>query len=497
MENWTEQQQVNYRQSVAFLLMMAVRDINPEAEVISRYSIHKGLFFELDNIAANKLIVRKIEMKMRELAERCLPIERQLIPIDDAVAKFKELRIIERANLLISLKTAMKLSEVIVYTCGNYSDMFYGDLVSNTRELTNFKLNYHIGGLILRTPMSDGNMVKIHPIMELPKLTAILSEAENWASILHCDYVPDLNRMVRNNVHGDLIRVSEALHEKKIANIADHIKEEINRLRLICIAGPSSSGKTSFAQRLRTQLRVNGIEPISISLDDYYVNRNETPLDEKGEYDFEALEAIDLNLFNEHLVKLMQGEEVIIPRYNFITGKREWEGREPISVTANQPIIIEGIHGLNERLTASIPRENKYKIYVSALTPLSIDAHNRIPTTQARLLRRLVRDYKTRGFNGEDTLRKWPSVRAGEEKNIFPYQEEADEMFNSALIYELAMLKKYAVEMLLEVPESSPQYPKAKELLDFCRCFEGIDDEYDVPNNSILREFIGGSVFFR
>lgn len=497
MKNWTEQEQVNYRQSVAFLLMMAVHEISPEAEVISRYSIHKGLFFELDNIAANKLIVREIEMKMRELAEKKLPIEKHVIPVDEAVARFKSLRIIERSNLLTSMKRSMKLSEVTVYSCGEYCDMLYGDLLDNTEKLTEFKLDYHIGGLVLRTPMSDGKSVKMHPVMELPKLTAILAEAENWASILHCDYVPDLNRIIRNSDHGDLIRVSEALHEKKIANIADHIKDDIYNLRLICIAGPSSSGKTSFAQRLRTQLRVNGIEPISISLDDYYVNRLDTPKDENGEYDFEALEAIDIELFNEHMVKLMNGEAVTLPRFNFMTGLREWEGREPISVMPGQPIIIEGIHGLNEKLTSAIPREHKYKIYVSALTPLSIDAHNRIPTTQARLLRRLVRDHKTRGFNGETTLKKWPSVRAGEEKNIFPYQEEADVMFNSALIYELSILKKYAIIMLGEVPADSPQYPQAQKLMSFCQCFEDIYDEYDVPNNSILREFIGGSVFFR
>lgn len=494
MELCTEKEQVRYRQSVSFLLMMAMYKINPEAEVISRYSIHKGLYFDIVNAGTvDEALVADIREKMRELSAEAIPIEKKVMEKSAAVKKFKELHLVERANLVNSLK----LSEVITYVCDGYCDYLCADLLDNTSKLTEFELDSYAGGVVLRTPMSDGKEVKIHPLMQQPKLTAILDEAEEWASILRCDYVPDLNRMARHNDYSDIIRVSEALHEKKIAEIADHIKQDINNIRLITIAGPSSSGKTSFAQRLRIQLRVNGIEPISISLDDYYVNRVDTPLDEKGEYDFEALEAIDIKLFNEHLLKLMNGEEVVTPRYNFLTGQREWEGQEAVSVTEKQPIIIEGIHGLNEKLTSSIPRKNKYKIYISALTPLSLDAHNRIPTTQARLLRRLVRDYKTRGFNGENTLKKWPSVRAGEEKNIFPYQEEADTMFNSALIYELAILRKYAVTMLAEVPEDSEQYPKAQELLSFCQCFESIDDEYDIPNNSILREFIGGSVFFR
>ena len=290
--------------------------------------------------------------------------------------------------------------------------------------------------------------------------------------------------------------MSEALHEKKIAEIADYIGSNIEKLRLILIAGPSSSGKTSFAQRLRIQLRVNGIEPVSISLDDYFRNWEDTPRTTEGAYDFENIGALDVELFNDHLVRLLNGEEVILPHYNFVTGKRE-EGTEHLSVAPTAPLIVEGIHGLNEALTAAVPRSKKYKIYISALTQLNIDAHNRIPTTDARLLRRMVRDYQFRGAYALKTLRQWPDVRAGEEKNIFPFQEDADAMFNSALIYELAVLKRYAVPLLEMVPCDVPEYTKANRLLDFCRCFSDITEEYDIPNNSLLREFIGKSIFFK
>ena len=296
---------------------------------------------------------------------------------------------------------------------------------------------------------------------------------------------------------GDLIRISEALQEKRIAQIADHIFANHSNIRLILIAGPSSSGKTSFAQRLNIQLRVNGLHPIMLSLDDYFLNRDNTPINEKGEYNYECLEALDIKLFNKNMTDLLEGKSVQLPRYNFITGKREWNIEDTLSIQSDQPIIIEGIHGLNDKLTKDIPQKNKYKIYISALTQLNIDAHNRIPTTDIRFLRRLVRDYQFRGAYALKTLRQWPDVRAGEEKNIFPFQEEADAMFNSALIYELAVLKRYAVPLLEMVPRDVPEYTKANRLLDFCRCFSDITEEYDIPNNSLLREFIGKSIFFK
>lgn len=489
-----EKGQITYRRSVTFIMMMAVHNLYPAAKVIDRFSIHKGLYFELQDIGkVDDALAKKIADEMQHLVEKKLPIEYMEISKEEAIKKFSAVGHKIKTDFL----KEVEMEKTPVYKCGDYYDFLCGVLLDSTKDLGQFKLDYYGDGIVLRTPMSGEGECKIHDLMSLPKLTSIRTESKRWASILHCDYVTDLNKIIKNGDYGDFIRVSEALHEKKIAQIADHIAENIEHLRLIAIAGPSSSGKTSFAQRLRIQLRTNGIEPISLSLDDYYVNRVDTPKDEKGEYDFEALEAIDVTLFNEHLLKLMQGEEVRTPTYNFMTGTREWHEDKKLQIRKDQPIIIEGIHGLNEKLTALVPRKNKYKIYISALTPLSLDRHNRIPTTQARLLRRLVRDYKTRGFNGSATLQKWASVRAGEEKNIFPYQEEADIMFNSALIYELAMLKKYAVPMLSEVGADDPQYDKAQELLRFCSCFQDAEDESDVPNNSILREFIGGSVFFK
>jgi uridine kinase len=310
---------------------------------------------------------------------------------------------------------------------------------------------------------------------------------------LDVDNVGDLNDVICKGKMGDLIRVSEALQEKKIAQIADKINEKKNMVGVVLIAGPSSSGKTTFAQRLCVQLRVNGIKPYAISLDDYYVNREFTPKDEKGELDFEALEAIDIELFNHDLAHLLKGETVELPTFNFKTGKREYKGKF-VKLNKNEILVIEGIHGLNEKLTASIPKANKYKIYLSALTQLNIDNHNRIPTTDARLIRRMVRDNHFRGFDAATTISLWPSVRRGEEKNIFPYQEEADIMFNSSLIYELAVLKQYVEPLLFQIDKTMPQYAEAKRLIKFMNYFLGVPSE-DIPNNSIIREFVGGSCF--
>ena len=329
-----------------------------------------------------------------------------------------------------------------------------------------------------------------------PKFGSILAESKAWADILDCRFISDLNRINKEHAMGDLIRISEGLQEKRIAQIADHIAAHRENIRLILIAGPSSSGKTSFAQRLRIQLRVNGLRPVMISLDDYFLNRADTPLNEKGQYDYESIDALDTKLFNENMIQLLAGQEVQIPRYNFITGMREWKEDAFFSIDSDQPIIIEGIHGLNEYLTKDIPRINKYKIYISALTQLNIDAHNRIPTTEVRFLRRLVRDYQFRGAKALKSIRQWPDVRAGEEKYIFPFQEEADVLFNSALIYEIGVLKAYAVPLLSEITQGEEGYTEARLILRFLQYVDEIDDVDDIPNNSILREFIGKSVFF-
>ncbi|MBP3780119.1 MAG: nucleoside kinase, partial [Selenomonas sp.] len=388
------------------------------------------------------------------------------------------------------------MDKVSLYQCGDFYDYLYGVMIGHTGSMERFAMDFEAGGILLRIPdMDTGGQVRER--LPQPKLSQILAESKEWAAALRCNFVPDLNRINRHGEISELIRVSEALQEKRISQIADHIAEKKGYLRLILIAGPSSSGKTSFAQRLRVQLRANKLVPVSISLDDYYVDRLKTPKKENGEYDFEALEAIDLELFNQHMLALLAGEEIILPRYNFVTGEREWDDSRRLAVTREQPIIVEGIHGLNERLSEYVPHSRKFKIYISALTQLNIDAHNRISTTDARLIRRMVRDYQFRGSGALKTLKQWPDVREGEEKNIFPYQEEADVMFNSALIYELGMLKPYAQPLLQMIPMDIPEHATAKRLLDILQYFDDITAEDDVPNNSLLREFIGKSVFFK
>ena len=323
----------------------------------------------------------------------------------------------------------------------------------------------------------------------------VLEEAKEWAKILHCSYVSDLNAIIENGGISDLIRVSEALHEKKIANIADRIAGDLKNNRLILIAGPSSSGKTSFAQRLRVQLRVMGLEPVSLSIDNYFVNREDTPKLPDGSYDFESIDAVDIKLFNKQLTSLMDGEKVIIPTFNFKKGIREMNPDNVRQIALNQPIIIEGIHGLNEKLTSAIPRDHKFKIYVSALNQLNMDENTRISTSRVRLLRRIVRDFRTRGRTADSTISLWAGVRAGEEKYIFPYQDDADVMFNSALIYELGALRHHVMYMLSEISPEEKSYEKGQELLAFCRNFKSIYDQRDIPCNSLIREFIGGSCF--
>ncbi|HCB93996.1 MAG TPA: AAA family ATPase [Selenomonas sp.] len=482
-----------YRRSVIFLLITAVKELYPEAEVTVKFRINKGLFCEVNSAAFNldEGKVREIEAAMRCIVEEGRPIVKERLSRERAVRLFKESKQIEKANLI----SALRRETVNIYRCGGFYDYLYGAMMGNTGDLGEFAVDYHKPGLLLITPdITSGGQVPV--MVHQPKLGNILSEAKRWAGILKCDYVPDLNRANRHGRIGDIIRVSEALQEKKIAQIADHIAAHGRELRLIIIAGPSSSGKTSFAQRLRIQLRVNGLEPISISLDDYYRNREDCPRNARGEYDFECLEALDVELFNEHMLALLSGKHIVPPRFNFVTGMREMEGQHPFAIRPDQPIIIEGIHGLNEKLTEAIPRHSKYKIYISALTQLNIDSHNRIATTDARLIRRIVRDYQFRGAQALRNLRMWPVVREGEERYLFPFQEEADVMFNSALIYELGILKRYVEPLLEKIPPEQPEYTKARRLLDICQYFEPITAEDEVPNNSILREFIGKSCFF-
>ncbi|VBB08704.1 phosphoribulokinase/uridine kinase [Lucifera butyrica] len=479
-----------YQRSLCFVMITAVCELFPSGEVTVEHSLDKGLYCELylgRKVTAED--VRHIEQRVKEIVAEKRPLVRKVLPIQEAIELFEATGRERKVKLLRRLNR----DKVSIYYCGDVCDYFYGNMVPHAGYLPIFELSYYPPGFILRFPTKE-NVHSLPPFKDQPKLAQIFSEAEQWGEILDCGYVGNLNEHIEKNNIKDLIRVAEALHEKKLAQIADFISEHRKTARLILVSGPSSSGKTTFAQRLRIQLRVNGMRPVPISLDDYFVNREYTPRDETGAFDFEAIEAIDLKLFNEHITRLLSGEPVELPSFNFATGQREYRGNV-IQIDKEQPLIIEGIHGLNERLTQSVSRDYKVKIYVSALTQLSIDRHNRIPTTDARLIRRIVRDNQFRGYDALRTLFLWPSVRRGEEKNIFPFQEEADMMFNSALIYELAVLKKYAQPLLEKIGSDRPEYAEARRMLNFLEYFMCADDS-EVPPNSILREFIGQSCFY-
>lgn len=478
-----------YRQSLVFLLARAVYELYPHYKIVVEHSLGNSYYCRIkgqDSISILELAA--LEAKMKELSDKNEPISPQVLSKERAIQKITAMGSLETASLI----EKMAWERVILYNSGSYSHYSYSVLAPSTGCLKTFQIQQYAKGFLLCFPSAEkSNTVATCP--NLPKLGQIFRESEEWADILGISNLAALQRLLNKNPEEgtSLIHVAEALQEKRIAQIADEIYEERSRLRLILIAGPSSSGKTTFAQRLAIQLRVLGLRPISISMDNYFVDRESTPRDQKGDYDFEALEAVDLKLFNEHLSQLIDCQEVECPIFNFHRGAREDKGR-PVRVDQDHPIIIEGIHGLNEKLTASIKRENKYKIYISALTQISIDNYNRIPTTDTRLIRRLVRDYKYRSQEALSTLKRWPSVRRGEERNIFPYQEDADVMFNSALIYELAILKKYALPLLNNVGKEVVQYSDAQRLLAILKHFPDLSDKY-VPLNSILREFIGGS----
>lgn len=487
----TEEGIRTYTRSLSFVLIKAARELYPDCEVIIEHSLSKGIYGEIHFGKKKELTkeqTKAIEKRMQELIVQKIPLTKRSVSREDAIAVFANECMLDKVKLL----KHMTRDTVSVYGCEDSYNYFYGHLVPHTGYLEKFALYHNAPGFLLMFPQKE-KPNEIPNFVERKKLFTIYHESETWQNIMSVHNVADLNDAIVQKRTGDLIRVAEAFHEKKIAQIADLIAQNKEKMRIILISGPSSSGKTTFAQRLSIQLRINGLKPVSISLDDYFVNRENTPIDEDGKPDFEALEAIDINLFNQQLNSLINGEEVELPTFNFKTGSREYKGNK-MQIQPDQPIIIEGIHGLNNKLTATIPKENKFKIYISALTQLSIDDHNRIPTTDARIIRRLVRDHQFRSHGALDTLRIWTSVRRGEEKNIFPFQEEADVMFNSALVYELAILKKYAEPLLLQIDSSQPEYAEARRLIKFLSYFWPISDE-DIPLTSIIREFIGKSCF--
>lgn len=481
-----------YARGLSFVLLRAAQEICPNCIVTIEHSLNKGLYGEIhkDGKKLEEKDVKLIGRRMKEIINEDVNFEKQTISLDDAMNIFSKYNQKDKLRLL----KYWKEDTVDVYKCGWLIDFFYGKMVPSTGYLKMFELVYYKPGFILRYP-DIYTPESIPKYEDQKKLYTVFREAEEWGRILDVMDVGAFNDKVSSGEMKDIIWVSEALHEKKIAHIADMISERKDKVKIVLIAGPSSSGKTTFSKRLSVQLKVNGLKPYAISLDDYFLDRELTPKDEKGEYDFESIYALDLKLFNEHLEKLLRWEEVMIPTFNFLTGHREFTGRS-LRMTEDMILIIEGIHGLNELLTSSISSENKFKVYVSALTQLNIDNHNRIPTTDVRILRRVVRDNMTRGRNAETTLLGWFSVRRGEDKNIFPFQEKADVMFNSTLVYELGVLKKHAEPLLKEIGRESAAYSEANRLLLFLSYFLPVD-ETEVPHNSIMREFIGDSCFYR
>lgn len=481
-----------YVRSLFFVLVKAVEELYPQGNISLEHPISKGYFCKLHIDRTIGLDdVQRIKQKMQEIIAADIPYTRTECHTEKVVRLFEERGMPDKARLLDTYGQLYSY----YYQLGDTVDCYYSSLVPSTGYIHLFDIVKYYDGLLLRIPNRE-NPTKLEEVVKQEKMLEVFQEYHRWNQILGISTVGDLNVACNEGHATDLINVSEALQEKKIAQIADeitHRNQDGKRVKLVLISGPSSSGKTTFSKRLSIQLMTNGLKPYPISLDDYFVNRNDTPLDESGKHDFESLYAVDLPFFEEQLTTLLNGGEVELPRYNFTTGKREMSGKK-LRIDEHMILIIEGIHALNPALTPHIPNENKYKVYVSALTTILLDNHNYIPTTDNRLLRRIIRDYKYRNYSAEETIARWPSVRAGEEKWIFPYQENADAMFNSALLFELAVLKDYVEPVLRKVPNRCPEYSEAHRLLRFLNHFVSVQDK-ELPPTSLLREFLGGSSF--
>ena len=478
-----------YINTLQFIFIKCVLDMLPKARITLQHSFSQSIYGEIHNECdINEEDLKKIKFKMIELIKKDIPINIMSVTKDDAIKIFESYNMLDKINLL----KYSNINEVKLYELEGRYDYFCGKIAASTGVIKAFDVEKYLSGFILRRPdISDLNTIP--KLKDQKALNSIFIETERWLSIIGIGEVGELNRKIDIGELQDVIMVSEALHEKKIANIADRIYDQKD-VKIILIAGPSSSGKTTFANRLSIQLRVNGMIPIPLSLDNYFVNRIDTPKDENGEYDYENIDALDLKLLNYDLEQLLNGNEVELPVYNFKKGEKEWNGYKE-QLPENGVLILEGIHGLNPRLISDKLNKNVFKIYISALTQLNIDDHNRISTTDSRKIRRIVRDSLSRGYGAEETLKMWPSIRRGEKKNIFVYQEEADAMFNSTLVYELGVLKPFALKELSKVSKESQVYSEALRLMTFLSFFKDIDIN-DVPKNSLLREFIGGSCFY-
>lgn len=479
-----------YRRSATLLLLKAIYDVEGMDAVRGmkvEFSAGEGYYVSSRKMPVNEETLARIENRMKELVSQNLPIEKRSIPVEEAIEHFARHGMTDKARLFRFRRS----SSVNVYLLDGFEDYYYGYMVPSTGYLKYFKLIPYDEGFVLefpprKTPETFG------PFREQPKVFQTLKNSTKWGEILNVGTVGALNEQISEGNVGNIILAQEAIMEKGLGDIAAEIASRPDK-KLIMIAGPSSSGKTTFSHRLSIQLMAHGLKPHPIAVDNYFVERVNTPKDENGQYNFECLEAMDIELFNQQMSALLRGEKVFMPTFNFITGMKEYKGNS-LKLGPEDVLVIEGIHCLNDALSYSLPAENKFKIYVSALTQMNIDEHNRIPTTDGRLIRRMVRDARTRGASAQKTISMWPSVRRGEDENIFPYQESADVVFNSALIYELAVLKQYAEPLLFGIRPEDSEYLEAKRLLKFLNYFQGIDSNL-IPGNSILREFIGGSFF--
>ena len=482
-----------YRRTLIFIMAMAFERIYPEAKLRVNYQLSNSMYCDLDNINETDEMIKNVEAEMKRIVEKNIPITKKVLTREEA-EKLYEKKNSSKGRLQLDMQENKSIN---MYYCEEYYNYIYEDIAINTGITNIFELIRYGKGFLLRYPSSNNPFV-LPEYKETKKLLWALDEYNDIHKILGVRTVYMLNRIITEQGKAKysnikyLIMLEEALHEKKIAMIADKIAAN-KKVKMVLIAGPSSSGKTTFAQRLGLQLRINGLKPVTISVDNYFVERKDTPLDENGEYDFENIEAIDLKLFNKDLTSLLNGEVIECPEFDFSVGTKRYKGKT-MHLAEDEILVIEGIHCLNDKLTALIPKEQKYKVYISDLTILNMDRLNRISTTDTRLIRRIVRDYQFRSYSAQHTLRTWPKVNRGEEKNIFPYQEDADSIFNTSLIYELAALKDIAMPLLEAIPQTEKEYAEARRLIEILRYFKSIPSDI-IPNNSLLKEFLGGGYF--
>ena len=478
-----------YQNSVSLLYIKAVQDVLGKVPVQIEHSLNKGVFTEIKTACPlTERQINVIRKRMDQLVKMDLPLVRHVVDRETAMSLLKERNMHEKIRLL---EASPQLEQVKFYSLGDFKDFYYGTMVPSTRYIPLYDIRKYRKGVLLRFPQASAPD-RMPPYVDDKNMSEAFAEASRWQDLLGISYVCDLNEKINSNNIKEVIQLSEALHEKRVVEVAYQVAKEGKRL--ILISGPSSSGKTTFARKLRIQLQVRGLHPLYLGTDDYFVERSQTPMDEFGQPNYEDLDALDVNLFNQDMNDLLAGKETDLPSFDFLAGQKKFGGRKTL-LAPGDPIIIEGIHALNPQLTPFVPEEEKFRIYISPLTQLNIDDHNRIPTTDSRMLRRLVRDHQYRGKSAQLTIKEWPKVRTGEDKNIFPYNSQADVFFNSVHIYELAVLKKYAEPLLASITQDEPEYGEAARMLRFLKFFNIVEDDSVISNTSIIREFIGGSVF--